>query len=444
METDIAIDIKNVSKIYKMYERPVNRLKESLSFGRRNYHKDFYALDHVNFQVKKGDTVGIIGRNGAGKSTLLKIITGVLAPSSGEVKVNGKISSLLELGAGFNPEFTGIENIYLNGTVMGFSRKEMDAKLKNILEFADIGDFVHQPVKTYSSGMYVRLAFSVAINVEPDVLIVDEALAVGDAKFQLKCFKRLEDLKKSGITIFFVSHSTEQVKDLCKKALLLENGKVIYEGDPKEASVKYFDLIFPKTNQNSESEYEKGKDVNSCIDNLKSSMKKNAFTCFPEKMTSNNQNFGVGGAKIDWIEIYGTNGTNVFSGGESIVIRVKYSWDIDFLKEIQLQNNLAPDVGIGIALADGKGNYVFGCNNFDKEVIANFKENDTYIFELKFIMPYLRSGAYFITAAISVGTQSHHVQLKWYDYFLQMECMSSRKNVYGIMHLDYEMNLLEK
>ena len=200
-----AIKVSNLTKIYKLYDKPMDRLKESLHPLKKNYHKDFYALNDVSFEVKKGETVGIIGKNGAGKSTLLKIITGVLTPTSGDVQVNGRIASLLELGAGFNPEYTGIENIYLQGTLMGFGHEEMAAKVDEILAFADIGDFIHQSVKMYSSGMFARLAFAVAINVDPDILIVDEALSVGDAAFQNKCIRKMEEIGDKGITILFVS-----------------------------------------------------------------------------------------------------------------------------------------------------------------------------------------------------------------------------------------------
>ena len=182
---NIAIKVKNLTKLYHLYNKPQDRVKEALNPFKKSYHHDFYAMNDVTFEIKKGETVGIIGKNGAGKSTLLKMITGVLTPTSGEVEVNGKIASLLELGAGFNPEMTGIENIYLNGTIMGFTKEEMDSKVDAILEFADIGEFIYQPVKMYSSGMFARLAFSVAINVEPDALIVDEALSVGDMAFQM-------------------------------------------------------------------------------------------------------------------------------------------------------------------------------------------------------------------------------------------------------------------
>lgn len=229
-----AIRVKDVTKIYRLYDRPSDRLKESLSPTRKNYHKDFYALKGVSFDVGKGESVGIIGTNGSGKSTILKIITGVLTPSGGEVAVNGRISALLELGAGFNMEYTGIENVYMNGTMMGYSRADMDKKLPEILEFADIGDFVYQPVKSYSSGMFVRLAFALAINVDPEILIVDEALSVGDIFFQAKCYRRMEELRNSGTTILMVTHDMSSVLKYCDRTVLLNNGTKVAEGKPGE------------------------------------------------------------------------------------------------------------------------------------------------------------------------------------------------------------------
>ena len=229
---EFAIQVEDVSKIYKLYDKPIDRLKESLSLTHKNYHRDFFALNHISFQVKKGETVGIIGTNGSGKSTILKIITGVLTPTAGTVRVSGVISALLELGAGFNNDYTGIENIYMNGTMMGFSKKEMDAKLQDILDFADIGDFVYQPVKTYSSGMFVRLAFALAINVEPEILIVDEALSVGDVFFQSKCYRRMEEIRKNGTTILMVTHDMGSVIKYCDRVVLLNKGHYVAEGEP--------------------------------------------------------------------------------------------------------------------------------------------------------------------------------------------------------------------
>ena len=235
-ETDdiSAIEIKDVVKIYKLYDKPRDRVKEALGLGRKQNHQLHYALNGVSLNIRRGETVGIIGTNGSGKSTILKIITGVLNPTAGEVRVNGRISALLELGAGFNMEYNGIENVYLNGTMMGFSDKEIGEKLPGILEFADIGPYVNQPVKTYSSGMFVRLAFAVAINIDPEILIVDEALSVGDVFFQAKCYHKFEEFKKNGKTIVFVSHDLSAVSKYCDRVFLLDKGILLGEGTSKE------------------------------------------------------------------------------------------------------------------------------------------------------------------------------------------------------------------
>lgn len=228
-----AIQVSNLKKVYKLYDKPSDRFKEAFGLA-KNKHKEHYALNGINLEIFQGETVGIIGTNGSGKSTILKIITGVLNPTEGEVKVNGRISALLELGAGFNMEYNGIENVYLNGTMMGFSQKEIDQKLPEILKFADIGDYVYQPVKTYSSGMFVRLAFAVAINIEPEILIVDEALSVGDVFFQAKCYHKFEEFKKQGKTIVFVSHDLSSISKYCDRVYLLNQGNLLGEGKPKE------------------------------------------------------------------------------------------------------------------------------------------------------------------------------------------------------------------
>lgn len=234
MEQNIAIRVKDLNKIYKLYDKPMDRLKESLGLSRKKRYKEHYALRGVSMDIHQGETVGIIGTNGSGKSTILKIITGVLNPTSGSVEVDGRISALLELGAGFNMEYNGIENIYLNGTMIGFSKEEIDAKMEGILAFADIGDYVYQPVKTYSSGMFVRLAFAVAINIDPEILIVDEALSVGDVFFQAKCYHKFEEFKKMGKTILFVSHDLSSVSKYCDRVILLNRGEKLAEGSPKE------------------------------------------------------------------------------------------------------------------------------------------------------------------------------------------------------------------
>ena len=255
MAEDIAISVNDVSKMYKLYDNPMDRLKESLGLSRKKKYKEHYALNHVSFQVHKGETVGIIGTNGSGKSTILKIITGVLSPTAGEIAVNGRISALLELGAGFNGEYSGLENVYLNGSMIGFSREEIDAKLQSILDFADIGEFIHQPVKTYSSGMFVRLAFAVAINIDPEILIVDEALSVGDVFFQSKCYRRMEEIREMGKTILFVSHDLSSIGKYCDRVVLLNKGEKLAEGGAKEMVNLYRRVL---VNQYDDADLEEG------------------------------------------------------------------------------------------------------------------------------------------------------------------------------------------
>lgn len=272
--SDIAISVKDVTKLYKLYDKPSDRLKESLGLSRKKKFNEHYALNNLSFDIKKGECVGIIGTNGAGKSTILKIITGVLSPTSGEVEIDGRISALLELGAGFNMEYTGIENVYLNGTMIGFSKEEIDAKLDDILAFADIGDYVNQPVKMYSSGMFVRLAFAVAINIEPEILIVDEALSVGDVFFQAKCFKKFEEFKKQGKTILFVSHDLSSISKYCDRVVLLNKGHKVDEGIPKDMISIFKRLLVGKYNDPYESTNE-NMDIIDAIEDSKNASGKN-------------------------------------------------------------------------------------------------------------------------------------------------------------------------
>lgn len=244
MSSETAIKVENLSKCYHIYDTPRDRLLQMLARGRKKFFREFWALKNISFEVKRGETVGIVGRNGSGKSTLLQLICGTLNPTEGSVKTNGRIAALLELGAGFNPEFSGRENVYLNAALLGLLPQQIDACYEDILAFADIGDFINQPIKTYSSGMAVRLAFSVQAMVNPDVLIVDEALAVGDERFQRKCFARIETLKSNGTSILFVSHSGPQVVELCDRAILLESGEYIMESEPAEVVRAYQRMIY--------------------------------------------------------------------------------------------------------------------------------------------------------------------------------------------------------
>ena len=256
--SDNLISVRNLTKKYKIYNKPIDRLKEVINPFGKKYHKDFYALKNISFDIKKGEVVGIIGKNGSGKSTLLKILTGVLSPTSGEVEIKGKISALLELGTGFHPELSGYENIFLYGSLMGISKNEMKKKVNDILEFADIGDFINRPVKTYSSGMFARLAFAVAIQVEPEILIVDEVLSVGDISFQYKCFEKFKEFKDKGITILFVTHSMGQILTHCNRALFLKNGELVKDSYDVESVVTEYEKYARGINK----EVENKKEIN--------------------------------------------------------------------------------------------------------------------------------------------------------------------------------------
>ena len=246
MSSDPAVRVEHLSKCYQIYDRPRDRLLQMLFRGHRTYYREFWALRDISFSVERGETVGIIGRNGSGKSTLLQLICGTLYPTGGTIETRGRVAALLELGSGFNPEFTGRENIYMNASILGLRREEIDTRFADIVAFADIGEFIEQPIKTYSSGMVVRLAFAVQSQVNPDILIVDEALSVGDAKFQAKCFDRLHQLKQQGTSVLLVTHSGEQIVTHCNRAILLDRGVMVEAGEPKRVVNRYLDMLFGK------------------------------------------------------------------------------------------------------------------------------------------------------------------------------------------------------
>lgn len=357
--SDYAISVEHVDKMYKLYDKASDRFKESLGLTRKKKYREHYALHDVNFQVKKGETVGIIGTNGSGKSTILKIITGVLNPTAGEVKVNGRISALLELGAGFNMEYTGIENVYLNGTMIGFSREEIDAKLDSILEFADIGDFVNQPVKTYSSGMFVRLAFAVAINIDPEILIVDEALSVGDVFFQAKCYHKFEEFKKLGKTILFVSHDLGSIGKYCDRVVLLNQGVKLNEGQPKEMIDIYKKLL---VNQYNEAEENASLEA----EQSEAGDRKDSGDMLWKDMTSTNPDiieYGNGMAEIIDYGVMDKDGnmTNAIEKGSdfSIMFKVKF-------------NEKVSEPIFAITIKDLKGTEITGTNTMFESVGTGF------------------------------------------------------------------------
>lgn len=377
---DSVIEIKNISKIYNLYNKPSDRLKEAL-FARQSRHTEFAALNDVSFNVNKGEILGIIGKNGSGKSTILKIITSVLTPTSGECIVKGKIAALLELGAGFNMEYTGIENIYLNGQMIGFSKEEMDKKLQDIIDFADIGEHIYQPVKTYSSGMFARLAFSVAISVDPDILIVDEALSVGDVFFQNKCYRRFEEFRERGKTILFVTHDMGSVIRYCNRCVLLNAGKKVAEGKPQEMVDLYKRIMVGQWNENEESSEK--------VSSIQSSNVKND-QLWKDQISTNPdiEVYGDGRADIIDFGIFsdtGDIGNNVYKGDYySVKMKVRINED-----------NLNPI--FAFKLRDIKGTELTGTNTMLEGIdTSQCKKGDivTITFRQK---QYLQPGQYLVS-----------------------------------------------
>lgn len=380
---DKVIEIKNITKIYNLYDKASDRLKE-VFFPKLNKHKEFAALKDVSFDVKKGEILGIIGKNGSGKSTILKIITNVLTPTSGEAIIRGKIAALLELGAGFNMEYTGIENIYLNGQMIGFSKEEMDEKLQDIIDFADIGDHIYQPVKTYSSGMFARLAFSVAISVDPDILIVDEALSVGDVFFQNKCYRRFDDFRRRGKTILFVTHDMGSVIKYCDRCVLLNAGKKVAEGSAQEMVDLYKKIMVGQWDDRDDEE--ESKSIEEKIEKVriaKNKLWKDQINTNPEIEV-----YGDGRADIIDFGIFSTNGdigNNVYKGDYyDIKMKVKINED-----------NLSPI--FAFKLRDIKGTELTGTNTMLENIdTSQIKKGDivTITFRQK---QYLQPGQYLLS-----------------------------------------------
>lgn len=408
-----AISVDHISKIYKLYDRNRDRLKEALHIGKNIHCREHFALDDVSFDVYKGETVGIIGTNGSGKSTILKIITGVLSPTSGNLNISGRISALLELGAGFNMEFTGIENIYLNGTMLGFSEKEIDDKLESILEFADIGDFVYQKVKTYSSGMFVRLAFAVAINIDPEILIVDEALSVGDVFFQNKCYRKFEDFKKQGKTILFVSHDLGSISKYCDRVILLEKGHKIGEGQPKEIIDMYKKVLVGQLDQ---------------ISNTNKSDNSSSGSKWKDRMqlNPNVDEYGSGLAEFEDYCAYDNSGTitNTIIKGEEFTVKVK----IRFFERLQ-------DPIFALSFKNMQGTEITGTNTmFEKITTGTPEAGDVYTVTFTQNMS-LQGGEYLISlGCVGYREGSFTVYHRLYDVF-NLTVISS-KNTTGF----YDMN----
>nr|WP_314463468.1 ABC transporter ATP-binding protein [uncultured Clostridium sp.] len=431
-----ALSVNNVTKIYKLYEKPIDRLKEAMSLTHKNYHRDFYALNGISFDVEKGQTVGIIGTNGSGKSTILKIITGVLTPTTGDVEVNGVISALLELGAGFNMDYTGIENIYMNGTMMGFSRKEMDEKLKDILDFADIGDFVYQPVKTYSSGMFVRLAFALAINVEPEILIVDEALSVGDVFFQAKCYRRMEEIRKNGTTILMVTHDMGAIIKYCDRVVVLNKGNFIAEGEPGKM-VDLYKKILANQMDDLEEELEKADDrlYNDFSGDQALSERSRAAAggMMKEKLTINPNRTEYGDKRAEIVD-FGLldergNITNLLLKGERFTIKERIHF-----------NGAIETPIFTYTIKDKRGADLTGTNTmFEASDVKAVKKGDEYVVEFTQKMT-LQGGEYLLSMSCTGFENGEHVVYhRLYD--IVNITVISNKNTVGVYDMEPDVSL---
>lgn len=415
MEYENAIEVKKLTKIYKLYKKQTDQLKEF--FLRKKLHNDFYALKDINFTVKKGESLGIVGKNGSGKSTLLKIITGVLSPTEGSITVNGRISALLELGAGFNGDYTGIENIYLQGTLSGYTREEMDAKINDIVDFADIGEHIYQPVKTYSSGMFVRLAFAVAISVDPDILIVDEALSVGDIRFQRKCFRKIEEFKKNK-TFIFVSHDLNTVTKFCDRVIWINEGEMKRDGDPREVTKEFRAFMIEAKFQEHRATMNEDKNIRKAADNQ---YKYDPILADVSVMGDNKAEF-LGTLMLD------ENGEKCTS--------VDANEKCTLMFKIQA-NDYIPEAIVGFTFKDRLGNIIFQTNSFVLDERFDLEKDQEYDIKFTFRMPKLIDGYYTVSPAIASGTMSYHVQHCWLFDVMVIQVLNRQNiNLEGFVYLD--------
>lgn len=421
MSSDAVIQVNDVSKCYEIYEKPSDRLRQLIAGKRKKFYREFWALKGVSFEVNRGETIGIIGRNGSGKSTLLQLICGTLSPTSGEIRSTGRIAALLELGSGFNPEFTGRENIYLNASILGLTDQEIDDRYDAIVQFADIGDFIERPVKTYSSGMYVRLAFAVIAHVDADVLVVDEALAVGDAVFSQKCMRFLREFKKRG-ALLFVSHDSAAVMGLCERAVWLDKGVVRGIGSAKEVCESYLASTYEAaqgsaSNQSSALAQQTQVDYyDARKDFVNSSSLRNDILISPFDPRA--IKFGAGGVEIQSVLLLDSQNhpLSCMVGGEEVRLR------IDFKTNQRIENALT-----GFLVKDRLGQALFGDNTYLSYLgKPQTYESGSYVrTEFVFRMPILPAGKYSLTVAVADGSQADQVQHQWIHDALIFESTSS-------------------
>lgn len=442
MSSETILHIQGLSKYFEIYAKPYHRLLQMLFHGRRRFYREFWALRDINLEVKKGECLGIIGRNGAGKSTLLQIIAGTLAPSAGTVECHGRVAALLELGSGFNPEFTGRENVHLNAAILGLTEQEIVDRFDSIVAFADIGDFIDQPVKTYSSGMMLRLAFAVMAHVDADVLIIDEALAVGDAFFTQKCMHFLRQFMEKN-TVVFVSHDAAAVRSLCSRAIMLEKGQLVMDGSPKEVTEKYLeDVYVAQQGENApqptvlakpleipESEY---RDMRADLFN--NSTLRNDIEIF--QFDPNADSFGKGGAVINkvWLCDDQNRPLHWVVGGEKVILHVHCTAKQHIGRPI-----------IGFLVINQFGQDLFGDNTFityqDHPVVL--EPNESFMASFTFRMPILVAGEYAVAIGLAEGTQKDHVQHEWMHASLVFSSQASSIQT-GLMGIPMQKIVLEK
>lgn len=421
MSSDFAIKVENLSKCYHIYDQPRDRLMQMLTRGRKKYYREFWALKDVSFEIKKGETFGIVGRNGSGKSTLLQMICGTLNPTAGTIQTNGRVAALLELGSGFNPEFTGRENVYLNASVLGLTNKEIDERFDKIAEFADIGDFIEQPIKTYSSGMVVRLAFAVIAHVDADILVIDEALAVGDTVFTQKCMRCIREFKQKG-TLLFVSHDQNAVSNLCDEVLWLSSGIAVDKGPTAEILTKYHSDNLAKIQSEIQIQTINGsKQIEKKIvtsDTFFSTLESNKI--FSQKKNS----AGAGKAVISSATFINNYGEvfKTFEGGEI----VKLCLLIDAKQDIS-------GLLVGFTIKDRLGQKIIEENNstFVKSKSISVKKGTSIVSIFEFKMPFLKAGKYSIDLAVAEGQQEIHIQQMWIYDALQIEFLN-KDEVFGL------------
>jgi ABC-type polysaccharide/polyol phosphate transport system ATPase subunit len=408
MGTEVVVSLNNVSKCFKRYAKPIDRLKETI-VSRKSYSQEFWALRDVSFEILQGETMGIIGRNGAGKSTLLQLICGTLTPTTGSATVKGRVAALLELGAGFNPEFSGRDNVYMNGSIMGLSKEQIDERFDRIAAFADIHDFIDRPVKTYSSGMYVRLAFSAAIHVEPDILIVDEALAVGDMFFQAKCMSRMRQMMDSGATVLFVSHDIGSVKSLCQRAVLLEGGTLRQVGKTSEVVATYISLIHEDMNRDLKQQLTDTETEISTIDLVASSSEIAEIfvsTTAEAPLAEGHHRYGEGGAKVLDIKLLNSKlaPTTELDSREEFTIQAAIRFDREF-----------PTFCFGYLIKDIQGIDLIGTvTSIEREQMPAPQSGEVYVVEMK-VANRLNAGIYTLAFAVElpVVLNQNHIFLDY-------------------------------